>query len=266
MIKLLAIDLDGTLMNSKKQISKANVEAIHRARQQGLHVVLVSARSPFGMSPSLQTLGLDEILIAYNGAYALDLPSQKVLIDQPLAREDAHALVHTFRRHDLYAGYYAADEWYVEKVCAEMDWEAQSLKRQPEVVEDLTARDLPVPHKIILIDLEESGRLHACLKDIREELSHINAHFSSPRSLEINHERATKARALEIIADMLELQAQEVAAIGDGENDVSMLGYAGMGVAMGNAPSHVQAAADLTVGSNDQDGVAQAIAHILQKS
>jgi Cof subfamily protein (haloacid dehalogenase superfamily) len=266
MIRLLAIDLDGTLMDSNKQISQKNIEAVHHARQNGLYVVLVSARPPFGMSPTIEALGLDEILVAYNGAYALDLPSRQVLINQPLDIMDVYQLVHIFRSYDLYAGYYAAEEWYVEKICAEMEWEAQSLKQHPEVVKDLTIKDLPAPHKIILIDLMQSGRLQDCLKEIRERLPHINAHFSGPYSLEISHELASKSRALAIIAGRMGLEAHEVAAIGDGENDMSMLQYAGIGIAMGNASSRVQAEADLTVGSNDQDGVAQAIDTILNQN
>lgn len=265
MIKLIAIDLDGTLMDSKKKISRANIEAVRRACQQGLHVVLVSARPPFGMSPAAEKLGLEGVLIAYNGAYALDLSTRQVLIDLPMARADAHALVHIFRRHDLYAGYYAAEEWFVEKVCAEMEWEAKSLKREPEIVPDLTAERLPPPHKMILIDLQRSGRLHDCLNEIRENLPHINAHFSSEYGLEISDEHATKAGALAVITNRMGLEARQVAAIGDGENDMSMLQYAGIGVAMGNAPSQVQAEADLVVTSNDHDGVAQAIDTILKQ-
>jgi Cof subfamily protein (haloacid dehalogenase superfamily) len=266
MIKLIAIDLDGTLMDSEKKISEANIEAAQRARQQGIYVVLVSARPPFGMSPAAERLGLDGVLIAYNGAYALKLSTRQVLIDRPMARADAHAVVHIFRRHDLYAGYYAADEWYVEKVCAEMEWEAQSLKRQPEIVPDLTVKGLPAPHKMILIDLQRSGRLHDCLNEIRKSLPHVNAHFSSEYGLEISDEHATKAGALAVIVDRMGLESGQVAAIGDGENDLSMLQYAGIGVAMGNAPSQVQVEADWVVTTNDHDGVAQAIDTILKQN
>jgi Cof subfamily protein (haloacid dehalogenase superfamily) len=264
MIKLIAIDLDGTLMDSQKQVSPANVQAIQRASQQGIRVVLISARPPFGMTPSADRVGLDEILIAYNGAYALEPPNQKVLIDQPLTTEDCHALIHILRRHDLYTGFYAADQWFVEKECAEMEWEAQALARYPQIIPDLTASELPRPHKMILIDLKESGRLQTCFEEIRSELPNVNAHFSGDRTLEINDQNASKSNALSLIARRLGFEVAEVAALGDGENDVPMLKYAGLGVAMGNAPSHVQAQADMTVASNDHNGVAQAIETILQ--
>jgi Cof subfamily protein (haloacid dehalogenase superfamily) len=264
-IDLLAIDLDGTLLAADKSLSAANIEAVQRARDQGIRILLVSARPPFGITPYAQQLGSTEILIAYNGAYVTDMEGEQVLLDRPLPRPFAQWLVEIIRRYELYTGYYAAMEWFVEKVCSEMHWEAQSLNRQPEVVEDLTVETLPRPHKLIVIELEQPEKLAGCFAEIRQALPHVNAHFSSHRSLEISDEHASKGTALAHLAGSMDLAREAIAAIGDGENDLSMLQFAGTSVAVANAQPAVLEAVDFVVASHEESGVAEAIERLLDE-
>jgi Cof subfamily protein (haloacid dehalogenase superfamily) len=264
-VKLLAIDLDGTLLAPDKSLSAANLEAVHRARDAGVLVVLVSARPPFGIVPFSHRLGLDGAVIAYNGAFGIDVGREQVFLDRPLARRDGQGLVEVARRYDLYAGYYAAMEWFVERVCREMEWEAVSLKRRPKVVRDLTDNSLPRPHKLIVIELGEPQKLAECYSDIRAVLPHVNAHFSGEHALEISDQHASKGIALALLAESMGLDREQVAAIGDGENDLSMLQFAGVGVAVANAPVAVRDAADFVVASNEDSGVAEAIHRLLSE-
>jgi Cof subfamily protein (haloacid dehalogenase superfamily) len=261
--KLLAIDLDGTLLAPDKSLSAANIEAVRQAGESGVRVVLVSARPPFGILPIAERLELDGAVIAYNGAFGLRGPGDQVFLNQPLSRRDARRLVPIIRRHDLYTGYYAAMEWFVEKVCREMEFEAASLERRPEVVEDLTDPSLPRPHKLIVIELDEPQALTPCYSEIRATLPHLNAHFSDEYALEISDQRATKGAALALLTNDMGLEPGQVAAIGDGENDLSMLQFAGVGVAVANAPPSVLEAADFVVASNQDSGVAEAIHRLL---
>jgi len=258
-VSLLAIDLDGTLLGSDKSISDANVNAVALARQAGVEVLIVSARPPFGMDEASRILGLDNILVAYNGAYVLDRVSGKMLLHHPMTSEEAKVSIQLIREHDLYVGYYCGMEWYVELECEEMRFEQRSLRRAPNVVTDLIAYAPPQPDKLIVIDLNRQDRLAAFHEATHELLPGLNIHYSSPVSIEIGSKDASKGLALSWIAEHLDIPRSEVMAIGDNFNDLSMFDVAGNAVAVGNAPEAVQAQAGIVVASNDMDGVAEAI-------
>lgn len=261
-IRLIAIDLDGTLLNSSNMVSEANIQAVRRARERGLEVVLISARSPMGMSGALDSLGLAGPVVAYNGACIVDTRTQTVLLDRPMTIEDSRAAVHIVREHGLYTGYYAGMRWLVEKECDEMRLEQRSMKQRPDVV-DLTGNDVPPANKLIVISIRNRAHLEACYEQMRARLPHLNIHFSGPVSFEVCHTAATKGAALAFLAERAGLLPQAIMAIGDNYNDVDMLSFAGLGVAVGNAPADVQAVADWVVDPHDQNGVAQAITRLL---
>ena len=260
---MLAIDLDGTLLSSNHQVSEENIYAIQKAQDMGLSVVLVSARPPFGMNMVLDIIDFDGPLIAYNGAFVMDIQSGEVYIDQPISKSDTLLAIEVIRKNNLYVGYYAGMEWYVEKVCEEMHWERLSLKRYPHVT-DVTSPTVPEAHKMIVIDLRDIERLSNGYENLIGILPDLNIHYSGPHSFEVTHQKASKGRALEYIAFKMNISCDQMVAIGDSYNDLEMFSFAGTSVAMGNAPQPVRAAADWIVASNDDHGVAQAIDCVLK--
>jgi Cof subfamily protein (haloacid dehalogenase superfamily) len=261
-IRLIAVDLDGTLLNGQSDVSPENAQAIRLAVARDIQVVPVSARPPFGMGVVLDHLEGDGYLIAYNGAYVLESRSSRVLLDRPMSRHDTLASIDLLRRHGLYIGYYAGMHWYVEEKRPEMEWERSALQRLP-VIGDLTRVPDPCPHKMIVINRDDPASLEPSFHEIRQLLPHLNIHYSSHFSYEISDGSATKASALAFIADRLGLPASGVMAIGDNFNDLDMLTYAGLAVAVQNAPAEVREAADWVVPANTENGVAVAINRLL---
>jgi len=200
-VNLLAIDLDGTLLSSDNSVSDANVEAVALACQAGVEVLIVSARPPFGMDEASRRLGLDNIQIAYNGAYVVDRVSGKVLLHHPMTAEEAKVSIQLIREHDLYVGYYCGMDWYVELECEEMRFEQRSLQRAPNVVTDLLADAPPQPDKLIVIDLNRQDPLAAFYEAAHETMPGLNILYSSPGSIEIGSKDASKGLALAWIAE-----------------------------------------------------------------
>lgn len=261
-IDLIAVDLDGTLLNSALLVSDRTLQVVQRAYQAGINFVLVSARPPFGMVHVLDRLAIDLHLVAYNGAYVTSSNLDEVLLERPMATADAQNAIRIIREYGLYTGYYVAMQWYVEKECEEMHFERRALNYEPLVTDLAQLTDLN-PHKLIVIDLNDSSRLEAGYQAFRSTLPHLSVHYSGQVSFEVNDRRATKASALAFLAKKMNIAPKAILAIGDNFNDMDMFKFAGTSVAMGNAPPEVQASADLVVASNDQDGVAQAINRLL---
>ncbi len=257
-IRLIAIDLDGTLLNNAGQISAENRQAIQTALDRGLGIVLVSARPPFGMHAFVNTLGLEGFLIAYNGGLVMNASADHILRDCPMTQDDTRAAVDIIRRHDLYTGYYVGLEWYVEKQSEEMTWEGRALQRRAKIV-DLRDSAPPQPHKLIVADLQDESRLARGYADMQRHLPHLNIHYSGQASFEVSDALASKAAALGFLAKHIAILPDEIMSIGNSDNDVDMLRFSGLAVAVENANHNVQSAADWVVKSNDAHGVAEAI-------
>ena len=172
-IRLIAIDLDGTLLNNAGQISSENRQAIQVALDRGLEVILVSARPPFGMDVFAHTLGLMGFMIAYNGGLVTTANADQIIRDCPMTQADTRAAVEIIRRHELYTGYYVGLEWYVEKQSEEMAWEGRALRRRARIV-DLMDSAPPHPHKLIVADLQDPRRLARGYADMQRSLPHLN--------------------------------------------------------------------------------------------
>jgi Cof subfamily protein (haloacid dehalogenase superfamily) len=214
------------------------------------------------MAPYTDQLGLDSHLIAYNGAFIVN-GGGDVLLDRPLSADDSRHVVQIVRRYGAYTGYYVGQEWYVEKVCEEMHLEHRAQRKPPHIVDDLITQAPDRAHKCIVIDLADDQRLAAIYEAICGALPHLNVHYSSSYSFEISDGSASKGAALEFYAGHRGIDPADIIAVGDGHNDISMLRYAGVGVAMGNAPDEVKAAADRVVAANDADGLVELVEWLL---
>jgi Cof subfamily protein (haloacid dehalogenase superfamily) len=260
---LLAIDLDGTLLTPEKTVTPGTVHALRTAHERGHEVLLISARSPSSMGPYADQIGLDGYVIAYNGAFIVNRRTGRVLLDRPMSVDDTRRIVAIVREHDAYTGYYAGQQWYVEKVCEEMRLEERAQPTPPTIVDDLITQAPDRAHKCIVIDLADDQRLAATYEAICGALPHLNVHYSSNYSFEISDGSASKGAALEFYAGHRGIDPADIIAVGDGHNDMSMLRYAGVGVAMGNAPDEVKAAADRVVAANDADGLIELVEWLL---
>lgn len=269
--ELLVLDLDGTLTNSKKEITPHTLEVLLEAQRQGLRIVLASGRPVFGIAPLADQLHLaenDGYVLAYNGGQIVRWSDHQVIDQQMLDPEvlpyvyecskrqftDKEGKLTQFQilsyRGDVVFTENPGDQ-YVNYEC----W----LNRIPcEKVDNfLEAVDCLLPKCLIVGDPEP---LHELELEMAEYLKGKNGVYRSEAFfLEIVPLGIDKAQRLSVLLEHLGMTREEMICVGDGYNDQSMIEYAGLGVAMQNAKPEVRAVADYITLSNEEDGVAAVV-------
>ncbi|EEW54589.1 sugar-phosphatase [Limosilactobacillus antri] len=265
-IKMVAIDIDGTLINDQREITPKTVAAIKKASQQGVKIVLCTGRPMTGVRAYLKQLGLnnrdDEYVVSFNGGLA-QTTSGKVMVDESLSfndyadwenyclKEGVHSQLET--RDYIYTTNQDISKYTVyESELVDMPIRYRPLDEMSRI------RDQYVIAKAMMVDEKEV--IDRALADLPEELA---SRFSIVRSedfyLEFMRKGVSKGQALDMLCQELGIGASEVMALGNAQNDNSMLEFAGHGVAMGNSVEKTLAIADDVTADNNHDGVAAAI-------
>jgi Cof subfamily protein (haloacid dehalogenase superfamily) len=264
-VKLLVLDVDGTILTSEHRISPATRRAVGGLVDRGVGVVLASSRGPAGLRPVMSDLGVSGFAVAYQGALICrlspdTLAPDETLIEARISLQTARTVFRAARTKGLSVGWHAGEVWYVPEIDAAIRREA-GITGQAPVVADLEQVQ-EEPHKVLCIAGEPSlmPKLRRLFDFVPEECT---GHFSHYNYLEITRREADKASALEVLGKQLGVGLDEMAAIGDGENDAAMLREAGLGIAMGQAPPPVKDLADWVTESNDRDGIAAAVERLL---
>ncbi|WP_261806095.1 Cof-type HAD-IIB family hydrolase [Lapidilactobacillus luobeiensis] len=264
-IKLIAIDIDDTLLNSAGQILPSTVAAIKAVQQQGIKVVLCTGRPLAGAQHFLKTLGLisaDQYAITFNGA-ALETTTGQViarhLIDNQYYRtltafaKDHHV---PFNVLDEAGVIYTADH-DVDRITVIQAWEnhAGLLIRQPAELPS----DFKIAKGLFVGTITQLDQIEAKVKQrFGQDLYVVRA---GGNFLELMSPQVNKGNALLELASYLQIERTEIMAIGDEQNDLAMFKVAGTAIAMGNSTATVKAQADYVTATNDQNGIAQALAH-----
>ncbi|HWQ75972.1 MAG TPA: Cof-type HAD-IIB family hydrolase [Syntrophomonas sp.] len=265
-IKLVALDLDDTLLDSGLEISPACVESIRRVRQQGVIITLATGRMFRSALPYARQLGIDVPLITYQGAWVKNSSSEEVLYYQPVPPLLARQVMLYFRSQEVHYHSYFNDELCMEAISPEGDDYARLAGVKPQLRPDLVADlDTYDAMKIMAVTRDES-KLLLMEQELRENFGdQLYITRSKPYYLEVMSRQAGKALALELIARYFGINQSEVMAVGDSYNDLEMIKWAGMGVAMGNAVPAVKSAADFITFSNDAEGVNEALRRLVLK-
>lgn len=258
MIRCMASDLDGTLLRDDRTISQENREAINQALQHGIKVMLASGRMIKAIRPFFDQLGLDLPVIAYNGAVVQEPLSGKVLAQHPIDPQLAANVVAIFREARVHLNLYQRDELYMDE---QSEWGRKYAAMnavKPHLVPDLAAVITEPPPKLLgIADLDTIDRMETLLKQRFGDALTLTR--SLPNHLEIVAPGVSKAAALAELTGQWDIKPEEVMAIGDGPNDLPMLHWAGIGVAVGNAAPEVKAEANWVVADNNHNGVAEAL-------
>ncbi|SET14739.1 Cof-type HAD-IIB family hydrolase [[Clostridium] polysaccharolyticum] len=260
--EILVLDIDGTLTNSEKLITGKTKEALFALQERGHKVVLASGRPTPGIIPVAEQIRLKEYggyILAYNGAKVLNCQTGEVIYEKSLPKESIKEI------------YDAAKEFKTGLLS--YDKEGIITPREPDeyIQKEAMINHLPikkVDNFVEYIDypvnkclLTENGLY---LAEVEKELKNrfrgkLNVYRSEPFFLEIMPENIDKAYSLGKLLEKLGMTKDQMICCGDGYNDLSMIEYAGMGVAMANANDQVKEAADFITLSNDEDGVAHVI-------
>jgi len=261
--RLLCLDVDGTLINSQHQITATTRDAIQRVYALGSVIVaLVSARPPAGLDFLVKELGIEAPLACYNGAYILD-HAHNLISEAWLDPQTALSILRLQKNQGLSFNLYKGPIWYIDQPNVWSDQEAAIIHSAYQVA-DLEAMlskwqaHGSGPHKILIMG--EAGQIAQFDDQLsHSEISRINRAFSMSTYLEICPATITKATAVMALQAHYGIDISQIIAMGDNYNDLEMLEYAGLGIAMANAPDDVRGKAKATTASNDEDGVAQAI-------
>lgn len=265
--KMICLDIDGTLVTSRHVITQKTKEAVQiAANEKNIPVILVSARPPQGIYNLQKGLGIKQPIICYSGALVLD--GDDILLNKTIQTSDVLMVYNLVKELGVHVSMYRGDKWYAEE---EDEWTRQEgliISSHPDIVSfselfDIWTKENTGPNKIMI--MAEPDKIKLMDERMKEKESHcLNALLSKPTYLEILPYGASKPSAIEVLCRNLGIDKSEIIAIGDNYVDVSMIEYAGLGIAMGNAPDPVKQCADDVTLSNDEDGVAYALEkHVL---
>ena len=263
--RLIALDLDGTLTNSDKVITPHTFEVLMRAQAAGVRLVLCSGRPTYGIAALARQLKLEEnggFVLSCNGANIIDWTTGDLLFRQPLEARFLPQLLGLADAHGLPLLTYRGDCILATRNDSPyLDEEARINQMPVEVVTDFIAEasrlEGGAPKCLIPGDPELLVELEEKMKTIFGDTLSISR--SAPFFLEIMAPGVGKDHSLARLLAYLALSREQLIAFGDGFNDLTMLRFAGMGVAMANAADEVKAVADFVTLSNDEDGVGHAV-------
>ncbi len=261
MYKLIAVDMDGTLLREDKTVSERTKVAIQMAHKQGVKVVLASGRPIEGLNRYLEELGLctdEDYVLSYNGSVVQNVYTKEVIAKSILKGSDLMYLYDVAQKLDINIHAFSKDGCITPKMneYSQLEGRINGIPVHEVDYSQISLEEDII--KIMLIDPEEV--LEVAIKKLPEEIyDKYTVVRSAPFFLEFLNKSSGKATGVKALADHLGIKREEIICIGDAGNDLDMIEYAGLGVAMGNAFEEVKKAADYITSSNDEDGVAQVI-------
>lgn len=261
--KLIVLDVDGTMLNSNREVTKRTVQTLRRVQQMGIKVALASGRPTYGILPLARRIDLDVYegyIISYNGAQVMEAKDGQIIFERRIDPQMVPYIEKKARKMGLTMAYYDGNEVVSDDisnphVADEAQMNGMSL-RQDEMI-SVGMDDWP--SEIMLVSDDEQA-LNSLEQYMQRHLAGVmDTIHSNPYYLEIVGYQVGKSYAMSALVQKMGIQMSEVLAIGDGAADINMIQMAGTGVAMGNATEGVRRCADFTTLSNDEDGAAVAI-------
>lgn len=266
-IRMVGIDLDGTLLTGKKNLLPYTEEVLRRTIEKGIEVVIATGRPSFGIPEELKKMPGIRYAVAVNGAKVLELKTDRILQEDLLSREKAREMLKIFREYQTVPEVYTRGRGYVNR---------DELERLLEYYDNPDIVPYLLQTRGLADDicelLEECGngveKVQAIFKDEKEWLEArarieaipgVKPVSSLGRNIEVGRADVNKAKGLKWLGEHLKIREEEMMTLGDGDNDLEMIRMAGIGVAMGNAVGVLKEAADYVTLDNEEEGAAKAI-------
>ncbi len=276
-MKVLCLDVDGTLFNSQKEISNKTKDRLIEYQKRGNRIIIASGRPTQGLMHIANELEMEKyhgLLVSYNGSQVYDLRKKEVVFNQAISVEDVKKVIHHCKQFDqLRIMIDHGDSFYVEDVYDCMiqvdgkpfnilQYEAREGHMLLKEVWDLEQFvNFPV-NKILTT--ADASYLQKHYKEIEKPFEGcLNSMFTSDVYYEFTAKNIDKANALSFIQTNYAFDQKDMIAFGDGQNDRTMLQYAGIGIAMENADASLKEIADLVTKSCDEDGIVYALENLL---
>lgn len=266
--KLLVLDLDGTLTNAKKEITPNTLHTLIQAQEQGARIILASGRPTYGVAPLAETLQLSKYggyVLSYNGGEIIDWKTKELMYKNLLNHAVLPYLYECAQKNQFailsYEGEYVLtehpDDEYVIKEAKLNGMKTKKVENFLAAIKHPIAKCLIVgePNRLAILEKEMYGHLKEQMGVFRSE----------PYFLELVPKGIDKAQSLAVLLKEIGMTKDEMIAIGDGFNDLSMIRFAGLGVAMANAQEVVKENADYITLSNEEDGVAHVVNEFILK-
>lgn len=247
--KAIALDLDGTLLDSQGQISDKNKNSLTALSDAGVLLILATGRYFVQMTSILDRLNYTGILISTDGAITIDVGMKRVLADYSFSIQDVEEAIRVCREREIHVAVNTAFRYYVESVSDFHQEHYHKYETQYEVIPDLLEIKEPILKFIVSDHRFVNGWQHIQYGD------HLRRRADAEHYKEIVHHKTFKTNALRDLLNQYQIPPEELIAIGDCYNDIDMLEFAGMGIAMGNAPEEVKRIANDVTLTNDEDGV-----------
>lgn len=262
MYKLVAIDMDGTLLKEDKTISERTKKAIQSAREKGVTVVLATGRPIEGVSRYLEELNMyteHDYVLSYNGALIQKTKSKEAVAKVALKGEDLHYLRKLSDELGVNIHAFSEKRGLItpkNSKYTEVEAEINNIEIHEMNIDNIPNDEVMI--KIMMIDEPEilGEAMEKLPKEVYEKYTVVR---SAPFFLEFLNKSVNKGVGVELLAKHLGVKQEEVITFGDAGNDLHMIEYAGLGVAMGNAFDEVKEAANYITDTNENDGVAKAI-------
>ncbi|MBB6674336.1 Cof-type HAD-IIB family hydrolase [Cohnella nanjingensis] len=251
--RLIALDVDGTLINDDHELTPRVTRAVRAAAERGAEIVLCTGRGSASALSVLAHLGLSGTIVTHNGASMVDSVTREVLHEAEIGAEAVERYLALCRARGIHFDMNTAFELYTEH----LDEETAAMYGRMLTMPILRSQAEGMPARTVKISIfapkEDLDELETAWKDWQHELQTIR---SGDSFIDVQHMDASKGTALAQLAAMRGVPREEVLAIGNYYNDIGMLRFAGWGVAMANSPDGVKEAADEVTVSNNEDGVA----------
>ncbi|MEK3686128.1 Cof-type HAD-IIB family hydrolase [Paenibacillus sp. FSL R10-2736] len=257
--KLIALDVDGTLLDDDHHLSDENKAAIAEVTRQGGQIVLCTGRSPQNSIPFMEEMGLSGYVLGHNGAVTVSVKDRKVLHQYGMDARGLDPYIAYCREHDIHFDVNTAFDMYVDNVenlTKEANFMYEHFRIMPASLPAWEDFREPIVKFTVFTQSD-------ILDEAQREWSTWGEQYNILRSgeffVDFMHPEASKGNALKNLAAELGIPQEQVLSIGNYYNDISMLTYAGLGVAMDNSPLEVKAAADALTGTNNDNGVRDAL-------
>lgn len=265
--KLICMDMDGTVLSDDKIVSEENLKAIKAAHDAGMKMAVCTGRLFANAKVYADMFGIKAPVIASNGAYIKDKDSDEVIYKSVLGREKAIKIFSTITKYDLSIFFNTCDAVITNKPFDERN---AYMRMNEDLPKEQQVRLIYTENMMKAIEEEGDEILKCiCIENDIEKLNKARAEIeafsefevvsSFKNNFEIMCKGVSKGRAVEVLTGFYNIKREEVICIGDNENDISMIEYAGLGIAMGNAEEKVKEIANYITDTNNNSGVAKAI-------